>query len=885
MLSSAPSVLAGRGEEPGLPEPRTEDRAWLAAQLPVADAARPDWPGGFWEQGRLRIRELHADGASGRALVRLQSTLADRLIEGLARAAGLEERSVALCALGGYGRRELAPGSDLDLLLLVDGGVSESAAFAVMLRGLWDLGIKVGHAVRGLDDCMALADADVVSLTALLDARLLLGEPGRFEELARAVAVRLEGQRGEEFLAKKRAELATRRRRFGESVYLLEPNLKEGEGGLRDVQTALWMARVRYRVRGLRQLLASSILPPSSVSTALRARDFLFRVRCGLHFLAGRQEDHLTFDRQEQLASLFGYEDQPGRLGVERFMRHCYLALSSCKRVTDELLERCAEPRTQRRVLERPLDAEFKDWGGRLALVDGDLFSRDPTAVVRAFVAAARWNLPLYSHTRDRIIQALPSLAPLGADARVVQALRDLFALPGTDGGWLVPLHELGVLGALVPEFGRVTALAQRDAYHTYTVDVHLILALRRLYALRRGDRVREDPELTRLCLQIDAWLPLCLGVLLHDAGKGGGGGHSERGAALARQVGERWQMSAAEVALAEFLVREHLLLAHTAQRRDLSDPATIAGFAGRMESSERLDLLYLLTCVDVASVGPGTWTDWKASLFRELYMKARAELVGGAAEPDRAVGDRLRLALAPRSRPKLNEAFLARMPARYLGSVAPEDALKHLRLLERLRKNGTLATLRAVEGDVTQLVIAARDRPGLLAILAGTLAAHRIDILAAEVYSSDQGEALDIFRVQFAGAPLDRARWSAASADLAKVLSGEESPQALLARRVRASPLLARPRPAVATKVRIDPQATGATIVEVTAEDRPGLLFLVASTLHALGLTISLAKVSTEANKAIDAFYVTKQGAKLATEDSLTLERALQEALTPSPK
>jgi [protein-PII] uridylyltransferase len=643
---------------------------------------------------------------------------------------------------------------------------------------------------------------------------------------------------------------------------------------------------VRYRVRGLRQLLASSILPPSRVSSALRARDFLFRVRCGLHFLAGRQEDHLTFDRQEQLARIFGYTDRPGALGVEAFMRHCYLALSSCKQVTDELVERCAEPRTQRRIVERPLDAEFKSWGGRLALVNGDLFLEDPSAVVRAFLAAARAQLPLYSHTRDRIVQALPSLAALRADPRVTQALRDLFTLPGSDGGWLVPLHELGVLGALVPEFGRVTALAQRDAYHTYTVDVHLLLALRRLYALRRGDRVQEDPELTQLCLQIDAWLPLCLGVLLHDAGKGGGGGHSERGAALAKQVAERWLLSTREVELTEFLVREHLLLAHTAQRRDLSDPSTIAGFAARMGTSERLDLLYLLTCVDVASVGPGTWTEWKASLFRELYMKTRAELVGGAAAPDPAVGVRLRAALLARSNRKLVEAFLARMPARYLDSVAPEDAAKHLRLLERLRKHGTLAALRVSEGAVTQLAIAARDRPGLLAILAGTLAAHRIDILAAEVTSSDRGEALDIFRVQYAGGPVDRARWAAASADLLKVLSGDESPQSLLARRVRASPLLSRPRPAVATKVRIDPQATGATIVEVTTEDRPGLLYLIASTLHALGLAISLAKVSTEANKAIDAFYVTKSGANLDTaEDALAIERALQEALSPTPR
>jgi [protein-PII] uridylyltransferase len=344
--------------------------------------------------------------------------------------------------------------------------------------------------------------------------------------------------------------------------------------------------------------------------------------------------------------------------------------------------------------------------------------------------------------------------------------------------------------------------------------------------------------------------------------------------------------MSPREVDLTEFLVREHLLLSHTAQRRDLSDLSTIAGFAGRIGDSERLDLLYLLTCVDVASVGPGTWTEWKASLFRELYLKTRAELAGGAAEPDRRGEERLQLALTGRASRKSVAALLGRMPARYLASVAPDQALKHLRLLGRLARSGPLAADRMAEGPVTRLMLAAGDRPGLLAMLAGTLAAHRIEILAAEVYSSEQGEALDIFRVQVAGKPLDRARWEAARADLVRVLSGQESPQALLARRVRPNPLLVRPRPAVATKVRIDQRATGATVVEVTAEDRPGLLYLISSTLHAQGLAIVFAKVTTEANKAIDAFYVTKEGSKLdRPEDAVALERALQQALTPTPR
>ncbi|MHB1845878.1 MAG: [protein-PII] uridylyltransferase [Deltaproteobacteria bacterium] len=861
-----------------VPEVPADDRAAALARLPAAPGEDVK---GYWTRVRQLVRGVHASGVSGRTVVRLGTEAMDRLIRALAERAGLDAKRVALVAQGGYGRRELTPGSDVDLLALYDG---PAPALDTVLYPLWDLRLELGHAARTPAEALRFAEEDPVGLSALLDARLLWGSRRLFEGVERGLSERLQGQRGEAYILAKRDELVARRSRYGASVFLLEPNVKQCEGGLRDLQTAVWMARVRYRVSGLRQLLAASVLPPSSVAGAMRARDFLWRVRAELHLGAGRKEDQLTFDRQLEVARALGYRDSREGLAVEQLMRHYYLAAAACKRIADEIVERCLEARGAKRPQETPIDHELKLWGSQLTVTERSVFEVDPTAIARAFLAAGRLGVPLYSYARDLVAQELPRVdEQVRADPRATLALRELFSLEDTDGAWLTQMHELGALTAFLPELGRVTALAQHDVYHVYTVDVHLVRALRRLYALRRGDLVREEPELTRLCLQARAWLPLCLGVLFHDSGKGQGGQHSERGAELVRSAGGRLGLSPHELGLAEFLVREHLTLSHVAQRRDLADPETIERFAAQMGTAERLELLYLLTYVDVSSVGPSTWTDWKARLFRELYQKSREQLEGTRRR--RPAGERLRRGLARLGlSPHELELFLGRMPERYLRSVRARGALRHRRLLERL-SGRPLAAQRVRRGHATELVLAARDRPGLLALFAGALAAHRITILSAEVYSSSAGEALDVFLVQAAdGGPLPLERWRAARADLRRVLGGAESPQALLARRIRVSPLLRHPLPAVETKIRIDNDAAQrATVIDVQAEDRLGLLFTLARSLHELGLEISLAKVMTEANRAVDSFYVTKGGEKLADPvEWLRIERELKAALAP---
>ncbi len=863
-----------------LPEVPGDDPSAALARLPELPAGE-GWPRRFLDAGMAIVREVHRSGGSGRTVVRMRTALIDRLVTGLADRVGLPE-DVALVAQGGYGRRELAPGSDVDLLLLAGRGGPELDR---VLYTLWDLGLKIGHAVRSIAATLRFAAEDHVTLTALLDARLVRGPPDALARLSEGLAELLR-RHGGRFIAEKRAERDDRRRRFGDSVYLLEPDVKQCEGGLRDLQTALWIAAVRYKVRGLRELLASSILPPSRVAEALRARDFLWRLRNEMHLQAGRGDDHLTFERQLGVAPALGYRDEPEGLAVERLMRHYYLAAAAVKGISDAIVERCAQAPTTRRPAEESVDEEFNLWGGALTVTRRDLLETDPTAIPRAFLTAARRGVPLYGWTRDLVVAALPRVDDaVRSDPRAVKAWVDLLTLPDTDGGFLVPMHELGVLGAFFPEFDRVTALTQHDVWHAYTVDVHSLFALRRLYALRRGELVREEPELTRIALSAGPSLALCLAVLFHDAGKGLGGSHAAHGARIVETVARRLRLPERQIETAAFLVREHLSLSHVAQRRDLSDPELLRAFAAQVGSVRRLDRLYLLTYVDVASVGPGAWNDWKARLFAALYSAARALLAHETAEPSQGrPPDSLPRSLAAAGlSAEAARAFLAEMPERYLRSVEPAAAARHIRLLRRLEPERPLVARRLREGPATEVILSARDRPGLLALFAGALAAHGIAILAAEVFSTRSGAALDVFHVQTArGGPVESRRWRAAREDLRRVLSGEESPQALLARRVRPS-LLARRLPAVEPKLRIDNDAArDATVLDVTAEDRLGLLFTLARALFDLGLTISLAKVTTEANRAIDSFYVTAAGRKVIDPaEGLRIERALIEAIS----
>ncbi|QRN92979.1 [protein-PII] uridylyltransferase [Archangium violaceum] len=882
---------------PSIPSPPPPTHREVLGSLPELPPGGPEnrlaRARDYLRDAHARVEAFHREGAAGLSTCRLLSAATDRLIHGLFTELAAELHAppdLALVALGSYGRRELSPHSDLDLLLLRGPDVSEEAV-APLARAfptlLWDLKRAVGWSARAPEECLRAADADHTVRTALLDSRFLTGDAAVFSLFSEDVLPELLTLHADAYIQDKVQELRSRRERYGDSVFLLEPNLKQGDGGLRDLETALWIARVRFRTRGLTGLLQQSILPGSQVTRLKAARDFLLRIRHHLHFLRARKEDRLTFDLQEEVARFLGYQQGPV-LPVEAFMRDYYLAAHAIRQAADALISRCEELSHARKLAlsERRIGA-FKVFRGKLTLSDPSLFTREPASILDFFRTAEENGLPLYSWARAQAVQALPALEAARATPAVSAAFKALFSRPGTRGELLFELHDAGVLGAVVPEFGRVTAHHQHDLYHVYTVDVHTLFAVRRLYALRAGDLVEQEPELSREMRDLKDPLPLYLGMLLHDAGKGMGGNHSEKGRQLMVALGERLGLSPRQREVAEFLVKDHLVMSHTAQRRDLSDPALIADFARQVGDVEKLTCLYLLTWADISSVGPRMWTGWKAQLLRELYDKARAYLVGTAAPSGAPPSERVREHFHARWSRVLGEPRARELgqvlPERYFLGTDPSRATLHGRLLACARRRPLAAALRHhPEAGYSELSLAARDRPGLLSLFAGVLSAHRIDILSARIVSTSDGLALDVFDVRPPhGMLLDRSRWRMARTDLIRVLTGQATIEEVLRRR-RPGSLLQRPLPPVAPKVTVDNRASrDFTVVDVVTQDRVGLLHAISSALTRAGAQIAVAKVATEAHRAMDSFYVTRQGAKVeGAPDEAALVGAITEAL-----
>ncbi len=874
------------------------------------------------------VESVHRAGGSGHTVVRLMSAAMDRVVGAIwerslaaAAAAGHASTPVALVALGGYGRRELAPFSDLDLLVLHEKrepGHFVKEASERFLYALWDLRLEVGYGIRDIHACDELAASDHTARTALLDLRHLHGDRELYRELERDQLHGLSQAKVDAFIADKTREARERREKFGDSLYLLEPNLKQSEGGLRDLQMGLWAARARFKVAGITDLLSRALLPEQEVKELRRARDFLWRIRNQLHYATGRKTDQITFDLQPQLATFMGYGEGDG--AVEDFMRHYYLAAKTILVASDALVDRCLEPArakpwrradalASRKGAEsqavgtdaRPLaGGEFKVFRGRLTVADRDVLRRSPAALVRLFATADREGLDLYPFARDLAAQATTEFPAGGAsDAELNQELLAMFTRPGTRGRFLTAMHEVGVLERVLPEFARVTARRQIDLYHVYTVDVHSLFAVRRLLALRNGDLHVE--VLTPLMQGLAHPLGLYLGTLFHDIGKGSGKDHSTRGAEIAAAACVRMGIDPDVAADVEWLVAKHLRMANIAQRRDLSDPDLIHAFAEEVGTVDRLDKLYLLTYADIATVGPKTWTDWKGRLLRELYEKTRGVLAAGGDRGRPVPGTHEVLgrtavseSLAARGVPEEERIrFVRAMPARYFLTELPARAPRHLRLLAMGRSRPLAAVVRHRPGlGHSELALTAADRAGLLALVAGVLAAHRIDIQHAEVFSTPDdpslgwlaGRALDLFELRGPeGGAIDPARWHAARADLQRVLVDAVDLEELMARRLKASPLPARPLPRVATKVVIDNESSRHhSVVDVFTADRVGLLHTLSRTFFDLGLTVDLARVTTEGHRAADAFYVrNREGRRVEGEEARRIAEVVTQALT----
>lgn len=862
------------------------DHALLADGTPFGSRALTDEVRGFVSLHRKALEAALATGGPaeggpslGRRYARAFDGLFRSLFAAVCASAGLkpEEAPCALLAVGSYGRGALALGSDIDLRVLVgrDPGPGRALAEA-MLYPLWDGGVQVGHQVVGIDEWLALAPSDLPTATSLLDARPLGGDLSlarRLDEGARQGL--FAGPALAAFVARLAAEVEARRARFGDSVYLLEPDVKNGAGGLRDLDIARWAAAARWGDASLEALVGQGALLAHEAAAAETAESTLWRVRNRLHALAGRRSDRLTFDRQEQLAPALGYGE--GGAAVEAFMSDYYRQARAVGRVQELLLHRATPPSRASRPSDHDLGGGVRLVGGEIALADPSRLGAEPALALRLYAEALEHRAPVAPASRDALARAVAEPAfgeALRASPEAAARFVALVARPGPDrtgrGSALGDLHDLGLLVALVPEFVPVVGRVHHDVYHVYTVDVHSVAAVDRLRAIACGELASELPLASALAADIARPRVLYLATLLHDVGKAiNHSGHAERGAETARVVAGRLGLGADEADDVAHLVRTHLLMYHVATRRDLDDPATVAEFARSVRGREGLRELYLLTVADLSTTSPSAMTSWRAKMLEALYLAADRHLALGGA-PETGEGRDVREALLALAEDPIRAAsFVDSMPPRYRLAHTPKAILAHAVVADRAASSGSaqVALSDAPGDDLVELCVAAPDRPGLLAFVAAALASAGLEIQAAQIHVrtplGGPPQALDLFWVRGPGAEAEQRERTLkrVARELDALLAGERRPEDLLRGRGR-SRWDDRPSPAVATEVRVERRAPGEhALVEIFTRDRPALLYLLARTLYGLGLDIALAKIDTAGTRVADVFYVTEAG------------------------
>jgi [protein-PII] uridylyltransferase len=863
-------------------------------------------------EGRAVAERLLLKDRQGRRCAERLCFMQDEIIRVLYEFAGKylypaqnpsEAERMAIVATGGYGRGLLAPGSDIDLLFLLpykQTAWGESVAEAI-LYCLWDIGLKVGYATRSIDECIRQAKADMTIRTAILESRFLLGDRNLFGELMARFGKSVVQGTATMFVTAKLAEREQRHRRAGQSRYLVEPNVKDGKGGLRDLHTLFWIAKYVYRVRDVEELIDRGVFDRDELKLFRRCEDFLWSVRCHMHFLTGRAEERLSFDIQREIAVRLGYTEHPGLKDVERFMKHYFLI---AKDVGDLTAILCAALEDQQakpapvlsRVIarfrprgRRPLreSEDFVDDNNRLTVADSDVFSRDPVNLIRMFHLAQKHSLVLHP---DAMRTATHSLKLIDDDLRANAEANRLFLeiLTSHDAEIVLRrMNETGVLGRFVRPFGRIVAMMQFNMYHHYTVDEHLLRCIGVLADIERGkhEEFALANDLVRK-IQPHHRTVLYVALFLHDIAKGRIEDHSIAGARIARRLCPRLGLSPVETETVAWLVENHLVMSTVAQSRDLSDRRTIENFAPVVQSLERMKLLLILTTADIRAVGPGVWNGWKAQLLRTLYYETEPVLTGGFSEVNRA--QRVAIAQAELKaelkdwQPERIEAYFARhYPAYWLKVDLPHrvDHARFVRAAEEADKS--LATSFGFDSAraVTELTVLAPDHPRLLSIIAGACAAAGANIVDAQIFTTTDGRALDTIAVsrEFERDEDEARRASRIADTVEKALRGDLILPEVVARRSSTKALLKAF--AIEPEITINNQWSNRyTVVEVTGLDRPGLLYELTATLSKLNLNITSAHVATFGERVVDVFYVTDLlGAKIASPTrEMTIKRAL---------
>ncbi len=864
----------------------------------------------YVDAGNAWVKKRHGEGISGRTAVQLTTEIYDHLLQTLFRASEAEyfernpslDQRMALLAVGGYGREDLAPFSDLDVVFLhpwKKGPYSENVAERI-LYALWDAHLDVGFSHRTVEQCADLAVEDVKVRTAMLDARLVIGDEDLAARCRRAIEKKTGGRKAEAFIASKIEESEKRHERYGGSVYILEPNVKEAEGGLRDLHTALWLAAVHFGAASFDDLVQRAVLTRRTLNEVERSWDFLLRVRNELHYQVGRRTDRLSFDLQEKLAEAFRYQGADGLLGVEQFMRDYYRHAATIQRFAFRMIQRCRPGASQKEVgwfqRKRSVGEGFLVVRSQYLVADAGLLERDSAARIRTFRLAQENDVEISHKTLETLERLTHDDSSRLCDvAGVNQEFRLMLKHGKHLDRALTAMHEVGLLARVLPEMEHAVCLVQHDAYHVYTVDRHTLVAVRELRRIEDAPDYDGPPRLRRMLERVVDPEVLHLAVIFHDIGKGLGGGHSEKGAVMVEDAGRRLGLTVEQRELTARLVQVHLLMSRFSQRRNLDDPEEIANFCRRVRTLEEMELLYLLTYADVRAVGPGTWTPWKAHLLDDLYVKAKRVFDSGdfRADVESRWTKRRELLASLLARHGIDgsaRGFLERLPPAFFLRSNPRWCLRYAFLAQEVEADGFASRVLAEpNGAFATLAVAAHDRPGLFRDLCGVLAAHGVNINGAQLATTSNGIAIDTFQVSasfMTPHAAAAARWDRVLKDAEAVVRGDRQLESLGDLGKAPSALRTTAPRRVPDRVEVDNASSGtATVVDVFGTDRVGLLYSIASVMTELGLDIHLAKISTQADRVTDSFYVTdREGRKIAEPERQAELRQRLLAALPSP-
>ena len=848
------------------------------------------------------LRRLDQPRASGLQVARELSSAYDAAISNLFELAlmetGADPYALSVAAVGGYGRGALAPYSDIDLLFLVKPkiGDRERRVIELILHSLWDIGARVGQSLRTVDEAVRLAKSDLSIATSLLDVRHLSGAPQLIDELRNkhvANASRSE-QRG--FISAHLEERARRHEKAGKSRFLVEPDVKDGKGGLRDLHSLFWMSKYAFGAKTPEELQKLGILEPAEARGFLKAFDFLWTVRMHLHAATARPEDRLTFELQPNIAERLGYKDRPGASAVQRFMRHYFIVAKQVGALT-RLVSAALEERRQKErpslfsffkklTIEEP-DIEhpsFRSVSGRIDFVEkGDPLLGDPVNMIRLFHIADRTTSYIHPAALRRVRR---NRRLIDSDLRADEEANRLFLECVTDGRdperVLRVMNEAGVLGRFVPEFGRLIGRVTYGMYHRHTLDEHTIQAMGVLEQIARGRLGEDHPIATRVIGKIQDLRPLRLAVFLHDIGYGFAGGEGDVHE-CAKRLGLRFGLEPEAAEELGWAVANYPAMAEMAERRDVHDPKTITDFAAIVGTRHRLRLLLVISVCNMRVIGPDSWDGFKRRLLTDLYEATRAELRGESLPAPR---ERFDEAVSGLDGPQVGAAAFERFGESFWETFDPEEAGRYVDVVRRADADNRSWAAEAFiddEGDATAVFVYGKDRPGLIADLSKAFAIAGGTILDARVNTMSGGEAADVFRVQHAsGGPLEGEALNRALELAGSAARGE----AVEGRAVDTISLRRAQTFEVPPVVEFDNAASDScTVIDAFGLDRPGLLRDLAGAIAELGLHVQSAHIATRGERAADVFYVQcSEGAKIEAPETLQrIQARLIEALTPA--